>query len=356
MLPKENPGARCLHLLLVGGASSAASFLRNEKGFDVQEARGGNEALMALAEPPPFDLVLSDLSLSDMSGIDLMGRIRAGEAARLEGGSLPGVVIVAPPDGPRQATDAVRSGAFDFLTLPLDAASLPGILHRAAGKNRLFELLARLPAPGNQTTSGAREVALGSLVGLVDWLEEKDTYSDGHCRRVSIYADWLMEGMGMMGDRRRRVALAARVHDLGKLLLGGSWLNCPGPLGEEALLLLREHSESGERALRDVLGDEELDWVRFHHERWDGNGYPDRLPGHKIPFGARVIALADSFDAMTSHRSFRSLRTPNEALAEIESCSGTQFDPSLVPLFLREVGERLAEAGKAGEPVVNISP
>jgi putative two-component system response regulator len=307
------------------------------QGFAVQSAPSAAGALDLLAAAPPFDLVLSDIRMPGMSGMELLRLLRRDHPDT-------GVVMVTGVDDLGTALEAVRLGASDYLVKPVVLEDLPRTLERACEKNRLLRLLAGFSPPRKGTESAGEEVALESVVALVDGLEERDTFSGGHCRRVALYSDWLVEGMGLTPAMRGKITLAARLHDLGRLLVGGDWLNTPGPLRERERQLILRHSEQGAEALREVLGAEPLACVRFHHERWDGGGYPDGLAGHRIPVGARVIALADAFDAMTSNRSFRALRTPGEALAEISSCAGSQFDPALVPLFHRKVAERIADA------------
>ncbi len=131
--------------------------------------------------------------------------------------------------------------------------------------------------------------------------------------------------------------LAGSLHDLGKLAIPEEILRKPGPLTDPERLVLERHPQIGFRML-DSLGIEPVaDWILHHHERWDGNGYPDRLPGPQIPLGARIIFVVDAYDAMTSDRVYRGSLSPYEALEELERCAGTQFDPDVVVALSEEL-------------------
>jgi HD-GYP domain-containing protein (c-di-GMP phosphodiesterase class II) len=131
--------------------------------------------------------------------------------------------------------------------------------------------------------------------------------------------------------------LAASLHDLGKLAIPEEILRKPGPLTGPERLVLERHPQIGHRMLESLGVDPVADWVLHHHERWDGAGYPDGLAGEAIPLGARIIFVADAFDAMTSDRVYQSRLSTEEALAELERCAGTQFDPELVAALVDEI-------------------
>ena len=132
--------------------------------------------------------------------------------------------------------------------------------------------------------------------------------------------------------------LAASLHDLGKLAIPEEILRKPGPLTDAERVVLERHPQIGYRMLESLDVDPIADWVLHHHERWDGAGYPEGLAGERIPLGARIIFVADAFDAMTSNRLYRAPLTHEEALREVERCSGSQFDPEVVHAFLAAVG------------------
>jgi putative nucleotidyltransferase with HDIG domain len=169
-----------------------------------------------------------------------------------------------------------------------------------------------------------------TLTSLVSTLEAKDPYTREHSQRVTDYAMALAESMGLAKDKIEMLNFAGMLHDIGKIGVQDGILTKVGKLTDEEYDLIKEHPLIGERIV-DPLGlvPEERSIIRSHHERWDGRGYPDRLVGNDIPLLARVLAVADAFDAMTSTRSYRQAMNIEAALAEMERCSGSQFDPDI---------------------------
>jgi len=169
------------------------------------------------------------------------------------------------------------------------------------------------------------------LAGLVDRLEMKEGYAGGHASAVGAIALAIATELRLSAADRRSVELGALLHDVGKLSIPDRVLMKPGPLNELEWEAMRRHATLGERLLaRIVQQPEVLAAVRSHHERWDGNGYPDGKRGEEIPLPARIVAVADAFQAMIEPRPYRAPRTPTSALAEIASQSGRQFDPACV--------------------------
>ena len=176
---------------------------------------------------------------------------------------------------------------------------------------------------------------MGSLAALSAAIEARDPYARGHSSRVTVFAQAMARRLRLDKERLAVLRLGALLHDVGKLVVpSGVLLKC-GPLTEEELRLMRRHPAAGARMLR-TLGAPEtiLPLVLHHHERWDGDGYPTGRRGDDIPLEARVLCIADSFDAMTSTRPYRASWTPDKALEELERCAGTQFDPELVGAFV----------------------
>jgi putative nucleotidyltransferase with HDIG domain len=172
---------------------------------------------------------------------------------------------------------------------------------------------------------------------LVSFLEQTDVYLRGHSRRVAALADMLTRRMGLSELERRNIHFGALLHDIGKITLDPALLKAQGGLTAEQLLPMRKHPASGVDLLRPIMMWEDvLPIIHGHHERWDGQGYPLGLSGEAIPLGARVVSVADAFDAMTRERPYGSRRTAEEALVEIETFAGTQFDPRIARLFVAE--------------------
>lgn len=176
---------------------------------------------------------------------------------------------------------------------------------------------------------------LGTLEALTASIDAKDRYTCGHSQRVAALTQQLSRAIGLDEQTVSRMHIAGLVHDVGKIGVPERVLLKPGKLTDEEYAWIRKHPEIGHRILKDIpqLRDI-LPGVLYHHERWDGFGYPHRVSGEDIPMVARLIALADSFDAMSSTRTYRTRLSRDEVLAEILRCAGTQFDPSLVPVFV----------------------
>ncbi|MCA9670575.1 MAG: response regulator [Myxococcales bacterium] len=180
-----------------------------------------------------------------------------------------------------------------------------------------------------------------TIVGFANAIEENDNYTRGHSERVSIYSKLIAEGMNLDAKMVDRVVLSAQVHDIGKIGIPTEKLNKAEKLTEEEFALLRTHPEKGKRILEPIPFLRDLvPGVYCHHERWDGNGYPQGLAGEDIPLLGRIIAVADSFDAMTSDRAYRQARPMDAALAEIKRCRGTQFDVEIADIFLEVMNAR----------------
>jgi len=181
---------------------------------------------------------------------------------------------------------------------------------------------------------------VGSLAALSAAIEARDPYARGHSSRVTVFAQAMAKRIGLDKDRLSVLRLGALLHDIGKLSVPSAVLLKRGPLTVAELCQVRRHPAAGVRMLRSLGAPREiLPAVLHHHERWDGAGYPRGKAGEKIPLEARILAIADSFDAMTSTRPYRTPRQVEDALAELERCAGTQFDPELVRAFRAAWGE-----------------
>lgn len=177
---------------------------------------------------------------------------------------------------------------------------------------------------------------LGTLHALTSAIDAKDSYTHGHSERVALMSRQLAEAAGLDQHTVERIYIAGLVHDVGKIGVPEAVLCKPGRLTKEEFDLIKMHPEIGGRILQDIRQMQDLiPGVMHHHERWDGRGYPHNLKGIEIPLFGRVIGLADSFDAMSSNRTYRDAMPLDEVLAEIERCAGAQFDPALAKVFLK---------------------
>ncbi len=186
-----------------------------------------------------------------------------------------------------------------------------------------------------------RKQTLKTIERLSDILDRRDPQTDQHSIRVAHYVRLICEELGLPGETTETIVSAARVHDLGKIGIPDAVLLKPGKLTDEEWELIRKHPGYGEDILSPLSAYEEcLSAIRHHHERWDGMGYPDGLAGEDIPLGARIIAVADTYDAMVSSRPYRKGADKPDALLEIKRQAGRQFDPKVVEAFLKVMENR----------------
>jgi HD-GYP domain-containing protein (c-di-GMP phosphodiesterase class II) len=183
-------------------------------------------------------------------------------------------------------------------------------------------------------------LAVAILSMLTRAIEARDPYTRGHSTRVTALAELVALRLGWGEERLKSLRIGGRLHDVGKLAIPDAVLSKEGRLEADELVQIQEHPKVGAKlilriaALRDAIP-----YVLYHHERWDGTGYPSGKAGEEIPVEARVLAVADAFDAMTSDRPYRPALSHDEALAEVERCAGTQFDPEIARIFLELFGE-----------------
>jgi len=235
------------------------------------------------------------------------------------------------------ATLAVQGVGRDELIRFADSALYWAKEH---GKNRVrvyrpeIVELAELKKLASGADRAARFRAAASLARAVD---ERDVYEGSHSERVADLAGRVAQRMGLPQEQVELTRLAASLHDLGKLAVPEEILRKPGPLTDAERLVLERHPQIGYRMLESLGVTPVAEWVLHHHERWDGTGYPDGLHGEDIPLGARIILVADAFDAMTNDRVYQRKLSIGAALAELEDCSGTQFDPDAVAALVGEL-------------------
>jgi diguanylate cyclase (GGDEF)-like protein len=190
-------------------------------------------------------------------------------------------------------------------------------------------------------SGGDRVARLRAAASLARAVDARDVYTGFHSQRVAQLAVRIAARLGLDREQIELTRLAASLHDLGKLALPEELLRKPGPLTDPERLVLERHPQIGYRMLDSLGVDPVADWVLHHHERWDGAGYPDQLEGDEIPLGARIIFVADAYDAMTSDRLYRSRLSAEAALSELRACAGSQFDPAVVAAFEAELAPEI---------------
>lgn len=286
-------------------------------GYQVIALADGDAGLHAIHEHQP-DLVLLDLTLPRMDGYEICRRLRADVRTQ----TLP-IIVLTGHTAMDDMVAALDAGADDFVTKPFQQVELLARL-RSAWRSR--QVVMRM------------EQAHAIVVALVNAVEAKDVDLKDHCRNLAYRAARLAAYVGLRDVELEGVAYGALLHDIGKIAMPEHILHKPGPLSDREVAEMRHHPEIGER----ICGPLQLargfaPIIRHHHERWDGRGYPDGLKGEGIPLGARIVAIADAFDAIFRGRLYRPARSLDETVAELWRHSGTQFDPGLVPLFIDEI-------------------
>ena len=318
-------------------------------GFRCLEAGNGVEAL-AILSSTPVPLVLSDLRMPEMDGIELLRQVRARHPDVA-------VVMITSVADVEVAVSCLAIGAMDYLTKPFHLEEVRARVVQALQKRRLLienrDYQERLEARVTLQARRLEELFLASIQSLAQALEVKDPYTRGHSVRVSVYSSVVARALALDGDVVRQVELGGQLHDIGKIGVRESVLNKPGKLTADEYDHIMTHPVVGWRILSPLLSDAPLalNVVRSHHERFDGKGVPDGLSGEGIPIEARIAAVADAFDAMTSARPYRGYMAAADAVAEVQRNAGTQFDPRVVAAFVGAVDSGALEVSTPGETV-----
>jgi putative nucleotidyltransferase with HDIG domain len=243
-------------------------------------------------------------------------------------------------------TSAFRRGAIDYLLKPFERTDLESVVLRAIEHGRLRKQNTtyrhNLEAIVNTRTGRLRSTMQDlersydiTLEAMGDALDLRDQETEGHSRRVTAYTNTLAQAMGLTSEELRIIARGAFLHDIGKIATPDAILLKPGRLTTEEMAIMKMHCERGYEMVRKIsfLRDA-AEIVYAHQEQFDGGGYPRGLKGEEIPLGARIFAIADTLDAMTSDRPYRKGTSFEKARDEILRCAGTQFDPQIVEVFL----------------------
>jgi putative nucleotidyltransferase with HDIG domain len=304
--------------------------------FDTQTAMSAEGAL-DLLEKQPTPVVVTDLRMPGQGGVWLVQQIRK---------RWPSVaVIVVTVGGDDDALlQCMSAGVQHYFLKPVHIDEF----HHALQSTWYQQLMRRehqrqkkrLEWIVHKQTHKLQNTFFSAITSLVRTLEARDPYTSGHSLRVRRYAMRLARYIGLDEQNKKRLSLAAKLHDIGKVGLAEGILNKPAKLTEREFDLVKEHPVIGERILRPIIRNRiVLSAIRSHHERFDGGGYPDGLRGEQIPFLARIITVADCFDALTSSRAYRAARSVEDARAVLNDGMAAQFDPHLVPPFLRMIRE-----------------
>ncbi len=300
-------------------------------GYPCRSAGCVSEAL-ALFQAHPTPILVTDLNMPEESGTHLVEEVHRRWPRTA-------IIVVTGLHEYEAAIKCLNAGASRYFLKPIQ---LEEFRHVLASALHTYELQRerdsherRLELTVRRQTRKLRQNFLATINSLVRALEIRDPYTSGHSRRVRHYSLLLADALGFEGRQRQCVGLAAKLHDLGKIGVPEAILNKPARLTDDEFAVVREHPILSERILAPVIRNSDvLGAIRGHHERMNGSGYPDGLAGDKIPLHARLLAIADCFDALTSARSYRRSLPFPVALDLLRDQAGEQYDPNFVRVFI----------------------
>lgn len=294
--------------------------------FDVTLAENGHQAI-ELARESHFDMVISDVRMPGIDGVETIRRIKEIQPHIHS-------IIITGYASEETPVAALKLGVNDYIFKPFEVETFQHSVHRNI-------VQVRLQREKDELADRLRRNMITVIDTLATTLEARDPYTHGHSHRVGAYACWIAEELGFSQDELDRLRQGGILHDIGKIALREEVLNKPGRLTAEEYEHIKIHPVVGYNILRQVPELEPLlPIVLSHHERIDGKGYPHELPGGEIPLTARITAIADTFDAITSSRPYRDAMPLEKAIAILESVRGTQLDAELVDIFVKKVRER----------------
>lgn len=324
--------------------------------YNIFTAESGYAAIQ-MVQQVGLDVVTLDLKMPGISGIDTLKEIRGIDQDVM-------VIIVTGYGTLQSAIEAIRYGVFDYIPKPFNVPEIMSIIDKAVQRRKLnqkiksfltnfFEshpvkeppphsdvflqngLKAMLEHKWNDSGLSDNQTCLEFAKVLAYTLEEKDAYTSGHSERVCYYSDFICKRLSLQPKDRTELQIASYLHDIGKIGISNRFINKKGTLSSTDWAIIRQHSNKSIELLAPLkLSSNILSFIQHHHEHYDGTGYPDGLAGEQIPVGARIIAISDAYDSMTSNRPYRKPLSNEEAKTELTKCSGKQFDPKLITIFL----------------------
>ncbi|MBE5829593.1 MAG: response regulator [Butyrivibrio sp.] len=305
-----------------------------KEGMSVAPLTSGKALLEYIRVQTP-DILLLDVMMPDMDGIETYKALR--DLERELGKEETPVIFLTGNENGDIEEKALELGAKDFIRKPFAPKILALRVTHCIELNRLQKDLASEVAKKSRQNE---ELFLGIVKSLAAAIDAKDTYTNGHSVRVADYSAEIARRAGYDVSALQRIYITGLLHDVGKIGIPDAIINKNGKLDDEEYAIIKTHPEKGAAILSNIQDMPELSiGARWHHERFDGRGYPEGLKGEDIPEMARIIAIADAYDAMTSNRSYRRSLPQEVVRAEIEKGKGTQFDPIFAEIMLRMIDE-----------------
>jgi putative two-component system response regulator len=336
-------------LLVVDDEEPIRNALRKfliQQGYEVVTAAGGEEALAVLQRQKITGMLL-DVNMPGITGVELVPQIMELEP------TIALLMLTAVNDATSAAL-CMQRGAFDYLIKPIDLGHLGRAIHQALRRRHtqlegqqinqwLKDEVAARVAERRLEQANQERISVATLEALVNALEAKDPYLRGHSARVADLSAMVAAQLGISDEQIEAVRTGGRLHDIGKIGIREEILNKQGPLTKEEFEHVKQHVTVGSQILAPLvhLG-EVIGFVRSHHERWDGAGYPDRLRGEEIPLGARIIGAVEIYDALTTARPYQERMPPELAVERVRDLVGSVIDPSVHAALEAVVSQRQA--------------
>jgi putative nucleotidyltransferase with HDIG domain len=334
-------------LLVVDDEEAIRNALRKflaQQGYEVATAASGEEALEILQRQRITGILL-DVNMPGISGVELVPQI-------MELEPTVAILMLTAVNDATSAALCMQRGAFDYLIKPIDLGHLGRAIHHALQRRHtqlegqqinqwLKDEVAAAVAERRVEQVNQERISVATLEALVNALEAKDPYLRGHSARVADLSAMVAAQVGCTDEQIEAVRTGGRLHDIGKIGIREEILNKQGPLTEEEYNHVKQHVTVGSQILSPLvhLGDV-IAFVRSHHERWDGTGYPDRLKGAAIPLGARIIGAVEIYDALTTARPYQERMDPQVGVDRMRGLVGTMIDPAVHQALEAVVSQR----------------
>lgn len=326
-------------ILIVDDEEAVRKLLRQKlsrEGYQCEEASTAEQALGKL-KSKPVEVAILDIKMPGKSGIELLPEIKDGYPDTA-------VIMATAVTQTSVVIQCMKQGAADYIAKPFNLDEVVQSVERVLEKRKLELELRQYQQHLEKTVEKQavkiRKLFLGAIESLVYALEAKDKYTAGHSRRVTDFAVVIGCELGLSATGLEDLYWAALLHDVGKIAVDQLIQNKPSRLTPEEYEHMMAHAHVGADIVKQVVSGKVVEIIEHHHDYYDGSGLAQVITGEDIPLGARILAVADTFDAMTSDRPYRPAMSPEEARDEIKRCTGIQFDPVVTAAFLRiPVGE-----------------
>lgn len=315
-----------------------ASRILSAEQMRVSCLKSGEDAIKFLQDNRP-DLILLDIHMPGMDGFETIAAIRENKVTA----DIP-VIFLTADDDSNSETRGLKAGAMDFIKKPFVPEVL---LLRVRHTIDLIRLQTNLSCEVEKKTQEVmalhekqEKISMQIVTALSGAIDAKDTYTNGHSTRVAEYSREIARHAGLSEEKQNEIYMMGLLHDVGKIGIPDAIINKPAKLSDEEYAIIKTHPVMGAGILKNITEFPKLaTGARWHHERYDGKGYPDGISGEEIPLEARIIAIADAYDAMSSKRSYRGVLPQDIIRAEMEKGKGTQFDPVFAEIMIAMIDE-----------------